>query len=171
MNIVECRTKEEILKYFKKVGKEISEEELNALKQSFKQAEEKTEALTLQQLNKVAGGAGVASRFIEFFRSSRRTGHKGVELYSLACIEDRSSSSRASSSEHSKLVVDTNRSTEETNKDNISQSQASTPFSFTNHSNLTSSDDMRFTSLFAAFAVSGVLGLFTLLDITNSSSK
>ena len=79
MNIVECRTKEELVKYFKEIGKQITEEEISALKQSFKQAEEKTETLTLQQLNKVAGGA---NRFIEFFRSRRQTstGHNGREM-------------------------------------------------------------------------------------------
>lgn len=50
------RTKEELINYFKQLGKEITEEELYALKQSYEQAQESNGALTLEQLDDVAGG-------------------------------------------------------------------------------------------------------------------
>lgn len=183
MNIVECRTKEEILEYFKKVGKEISEEKLNALKQSFKQAEEKTEALTLQQLNKVAGGA---SRFIEFFRSSRRTGDKSIELSSFACIGDQSSSSCASFWERFKPFFDTNHSPEKPDKhintSHISQSQAQAILSQTGVP-VASGQPSRTSSLPAMRSLDEILGvgfiglfvtsslLVTVADIVDSSNK
>lgn len=56
MTLEELRTKEEILIYFKKLGKEITEEEIEALKQSYNQAKQNNRDLTLQQLDNVVGG-------------------------------------------------------------------------------------------------------------------
>lgn len=42
--------------YFKQLGKEITEEELDTLKQSYNKAQESSGTLTLQQLDDVAGG-------------------------------------------------------------------------------------------------------------------
>ena len=55
----ELRTKGEVLNYFKQLGKNITEEELTAIKQSYEKAQESSGALTMQQLDDVAGGAEV----------------------------------------------------------------------------------------------------------------
>ena len=55
----ELRTKEELINYFKQLGKEITEEELNALKQNYDKAQENNGALTMQQLDDVAGGRAI----------------------------------------------------------------------------------------------------------------
>ena len=55
----ELRTRKEVKEYFKQLGKEITYEELDALKQSYDQAGENNEALTLEQLDDVAGGNSV----------------------------------------------------------------------------------------------------------------
>lgn len=52
----ELRTKEELIEYFKQLGKEITEEEIIALKQSYEQADENRDELSLQQLDDVVGG-------------------------------------------------------------------------------------------------------------------
>ena len=57
LNILEeLRTKEEVLNYFKQLGKNITEEELEALKQSYSKVQENDDVLTMQQLDDVAGG-------------------------------------------------------------------------------------------------------------------
>lgn len=57
LNILETfRTKKELVNYFKKIGQDITEEEIEALKQSYAKAEANGNTLTLQQLNDVAGG-------------------------------------------------------------------------------------------------------------------
>ena len=52
----ELRTKEELVNYFTQRGQSITEEEIEALKKSYEQAEENDGALTMQQLEEVAGG-------------------------------------------------------------------------------------------------------------------
>ena len=52
----EFRTKEELINYFKSLGKKITEEEIDALKQSYNKVQENNDNLTLQQLDEVAGG-------------------------------------------------------------------------------------------------------------------
>lgn len=52
----ELRTKEEIIKYFEMLGKNITEEELDTLKQSYDQTEKVGNTLTIKQLDKIAGG-------------------------------------------------------------------------------------------------------------------
>lgn len=52
----ELRTKEEVLNYFKQLGKNITEEELETLKLSYNKAQESDDVLTMQQLDDVAGG-------------------------------------------------------------------------------------------------------------------
>lgn len=56
MELKDLRTKEELINYFKALGKNITEEEIEILKQSYKQAEENNSTLTMQQLDDVAGG-------------------------------------------------------------------------------------------------------------------
>lgn len=50
------RTKEEVAEYFKKQGIEITEEEIENLKQQYSSEKLNKSALTMQQLDKVAGG-------------------------------------------------------------------------------------------------------------------
>ena len=52
----DLRTKEELINYFKAMGKNITEEEIDALKKSYEQAQENNSTLTMQQLDDVAGG-------------------------------------------------------------------------------------------------------------------
>lgn len=52
----ELRTKEEIINYFKQQGTNITEEEIENLKQNYDQTQKSNNALTMQQLDKVAGG-------------------------------------------------------------------------------------------------------------------
>lgn len=52
----ELRSKEEVLDYFKQLGKEITEEEIDTLKQSYEKVQESNGALTLDQLDDVVGG-------------------------------------------------------------------------------------------------------------------
>lgn len=52
----ELRTKEELINYFKQLGKNITEEEINKLKQSYDKIEGTNEILTLRQLDDVAEG-------------------------------------------------------------------------------------------------------------------
>ena len=57
LNILETfRTKEELLNYFDEIGQNITEEEIEQLKQSYTKAEENGSALRLQQLDQIAGG-------------------------------------------------------------------------------------------------------------------
>ena len=58
------RSKEEIIDYFKQKGKEVTNEEIDSLKESYNQIKENISTLTLKQLDYVAGGAGC----FEFFR-------------------------------------------------------------------------------------------------------
>ena len=52
------RSKEEIINYFKQKGKEVTNEEIDLLKKRYNQVEENISALTLKQLDYVAGGVG-----------------------------------------------------------------------------------------------------------------
>lgn len=52
----ELRTKEEVINYFKQQGTNITEEEIENLKQNYDQTQKNNNALTMQQLDKVAGG-------------------------------------------------------------------------------------------------------------------
>lgn len=56
LKLEELRTKEELIKYFKTLGKKITEKELNALKQSYEQFNANNVVLSLEQLDRVAGG-------------------------------------------------------------------------------------------------------------------
>lgn len=50
------RTKEELIQYFKEMGKNITEEEIEELKKKYEQIEKNNGVLSLQQLSNVAGG-------------------------------------------------------------------------------------------------------------------
>ena len=50
------RTKEELVNYFEEMGQSITEEEIEALKKSYEEVQETEGALTLEQLDEVAGG-------------------------------------------------------------------------------------------------------------------
>ena len=54
--IEELRTKKELIKYFKQRGKNITEEDIDVLKQSYDKVQENSNSLTIQQLDKVVGG-------------------------------------------------------------------------------------------------------------------
>lgn len=56
LKLEELRTKEELIKYFKQLGKNITEEEIEALKKQFEPYALDENTLTMQQLNEVAGG-------------------------------------------------------------------------------------------------------------------
>lgn len=58
----ELRTKEELVNYFKTMGQNISEEDIETLKKSYEEVEENNGALSLEQLDDVAGGGGTQSR-------------------------------------------------------------------------------------------------------------
>lgn len=51
------RTKEELVKYFEEKGKNITEEEIEALKRRYEETEKKTGVLSLGQLDEIAGGS------------------------------------------------------------------------------------------------------------------
>lgn len=53
----DLRTKEELIKYFKEKGKDITEEEIEVLKKNFNQTKDDNNNLTMKQLDSVAGGA------------------------------------------------------------------------------------------------------------------
>lgn len=56
LKLEELRTKEELIKYFKQLGKNITEEEIETLKKQFEPYAKDESTLTMQQLSEVAGG-------------------------------------------------------------------------------------------------------------------
>ncbi len=51
------RTKDELVNYFKEMGRSITEEQIEALKKNYEQVEKSNNTLSLKQLDAVAGGA------------------------------------------------------------------------------------------------------------------
>lgn len=56
IELKDLRTKEEVIQYFKGIGQSITEEEIEALKKSYEQANQNNNNLTMKQLDNVVGG-------------------------------------------------------------------------------------------------------------------
>lgn len=80
LNILErLRTKEELVNYFEEKGQNITEEEVESLRQSYEQVQENSNTLTMQQLDDVAGGWGIARYYNE--RTQKRCAKTAVRMF------------------------------------------------------------------------------------------
>lgn len=69
----ELRTKKELVNYFAQRGQSITEDEIEKLKKSYEQAEENSGALSLKQLDDVAGGIITDPSWRLFYRKNNHS--------------------------------------------------------------------------------------------------